>query len=67
MFKDFYDYRSRTVHGGRRGHVSIGQVQEFSLVVCNLVIAVADLIERGMRTTQELADASRGYVDRLAL
>ena len=67
VFKDFYDYRSRTVHDGRRGHVSIGQVQEFSLVVCNLVIAVADLVERGMRTTQELADASRDYVDRLAL
>ena len=67
VFTAFYDYRSRTVHGGRRGRVSIGQVQEFSLVVCNLLIAVVDLVEKGMRTTQELVDASRAYVNRLGL
>ena len=67
VFKTFYDFRSRTVHSGRRGHVSIGQVQEFSLVVCNLVVAVVELVEAGIRTTEELVGVSRDYVDSLEL
>ena len=44
-FSKFYQYRSRTIHHGRRGHVSRQDVQEFSLVVStvNIECGVSDL------------------------
>ncbi len=54
VFKKFYDWRSRTVHQGRRGHVSWRDVEDFSVVVGAIIVGVAYLIDEGMRTGEEL-------------
>lgn len=56
VFKRQYASRSRTYHHGRRGHVSQSDVQQFSHVVCNVIVSVAQLCSRGMRTTFELSN-----------
>ena len=55
IFSKFYQYRSRTIHHGRRGHVSVQDVQEFSVVVSALILCVAIQIQKGLHTTEELA------------
>ncbi len=54
VFAEFYDWRSRTVHQGRRDHVSSLDVEDFSVVVGAIIVGVAYLIDGGMRTGKEL-------------
>ena len=61
IFSKFYQYRSRTIHHGRRGHVSVQDVQEFSLVVSALILCVAFQIQKGMRTTEEIAQGAQQF------
>ena len=61
IFSKFYQYRSRTIHHGRRGHVSVQDVQEFSVVVSALILCVAIQIEKSLRTTEELAQVVQQF------
>ena len=63
-FSKYYGYRSRTLHHGKRGHVSRRDVQDFSLVVANLIIDVVYMIRRGVENAEELSRASQQFVDR---
>lgn len=63
VFTRYYRQRSRTLHHGRRHHVSRVDVQEFSLVVASLVIDVASMIRRGVRTADQLRRAARRALD----
>lgn len=65
VFTEYYRHRSRTLHHGRRGHVSESDVQDFSLVVASLIIDVAYMIRRGARTVDDLARSSRQALDGL--
>ena len=53
-FSKYYRGRSRTLHHGRRGHVSWRDVEEFSVVVGAVIVGVAYLIDEGVRTAEEL-------------
>ena len=57
--KRFYKYRSRTLHHGRRGHVSRRDVQEFSLIVCTVIVCVAHLVHQGVHSVNELSERIR--------
>lgn len=48
-----YDYRSRTFHHGRRGIVTETNVNEFSILVCNLILSVAWAIHQGCSTLDD--------------
>ena len=63
-FSKYYGYRSRTLHHGKRGHVSRRDVQNFSLVVANLIIDVVYMIRRGVENAEELSRTSQQFVDR---
>lgn len=66
VFKKYYGFRSRTFHHGRRGHVTAIDVQEFSSVVSNLIVAVAHLIGGGMSTADELLHRSQALLERVS-
>ena len=40
-FKKFYRFRSSTLHHGKRGHVTVRDVQEFSQVVGAVILGAA--------------------------
>ena len=63
VFTRYYRHRSRTLHHGRRHHVSGVDVQEFSLVVASLIIDVVSMIRRGARTADQLERAARRALD----
>ena len=67
VFKKYYGFRSRTFHHGRRGHVTAIDVQEFSSVVSNLIVAIAHLIGGGISTADELLQRSRALLERVSL
>ena len=62
-FKRYYDYRSRAIHQGRRGHVSEVDVQEFSVVVSGLIVNVVCMIPGGVRTIGDLSHAFQRMLD----
>ena len=64
-FTKYYGYRSRTLHHGKRGHVSRRDVQDFSLVVASLIVDVMYMIRRGLQTAEELSKTSQQFVDRV--
>ena len=66
VFKKYYGFRSRTFHHGRRGHVTDIDVQEFSSVVSNLIVAIAHLIGGGISTADELLQRSRALLKRVS-
>ena len=66
VFKKYYGFRSRTFHHGRRGHVTDIDVQEFSSVVSNLIVAIAHLIGGGISTADELLQRSRALRKRVS-
>jgi len=63
VFKKHYKSRSRTFHHGGVGHVTVTEVQEFSVVVSNLVVAMVNLTVMGYKTTEEVLDASLRFVN----
>ena len=63
-FTKYYGYRSRTLHHGKRGHVSRTDVQDFSLVVASQIVDVMYMIRRGAQNAEELSKASQQFVDR---
>ena len=65
-FTKYYGFRSRAVHHGRRGHVSLVDVQEFSVVVASLIVDVMHMIRGGMRTGEQLSEASQKVISRFA-
>ena len=58
-FKKYYSYRSKTFHHGARGHVSETDVQDFSWVGSNLIMAIAHLIGSGIESTEDLHQRCR--------
>jgi len=66
VFAKYYQYRSRTFHHGRRGHVTSVDVQEFSIVVSNLIIGVTHMINAGCKSADDLLGASKQFVQRKA-
>jgi len=66
VFAKYYHYRSRTFHHGRRGHVAAVDVQEFSIVVSNLIIGITHMINAGYKSADDLLEASNQFVQRNA-
>ena len=64
-FAKYYGYRSRTLHHGKRGHVTPRNVQDFSLVVACLIVNVIYMIDRGIQTAEDLSERSQLFADRL--
>ena len=64
-FAKYYGYRSRTLHHGKRGHVTPRNVQDFSLVVGCLIVDVIYMIDRGIQTGEDLSRRSQLFADRL--
>lgn len=62
VFSKHYSYRSKTFHHGKRGHVSNADVQQFSIVVCNLIIGITLMIRRGFKTSDSLLASSKQYI-----
>lgn len=59
IFKKYYQYRSRTIHHGRRGHVTERDVQDFSLVVAAVIVGVLHLIFDGVTTRKQITEKLR--------
>jgi hypothetical protein len=61
VFNKFYKYRSRTFHHGKRGSVTESEIQDFSVVVSNIIIGVTQLIDRGYMTSKQLIQAFKEF------
>lgn len=63
IFKKHYKNRSKTFHHGTIGHVTSSEVQQFSIVVSNLVVSIVYLIGVGYKTTAGLLEASKTFLN----
>lgn len=64
-FKSYYGSRSQTSHHGSIGHVSRLEVQQFSIVVCNLIVAITHLSMTGFSTKRDMLQASKEFLKRI--
>mgnify|MGYP005842570297 CR=1 FL=1 len=65
ILKKYYRGRSRTFHHGSIGHVTHSEVQEFSIVVSNLLVALAHLGALGYGTTSSVRESSQRYLQQM--
>ncbi len=61
LLKKHYGKRSRTFHHGKRDNVSLAEVQEFSILVSNLIICVAIAVGRGLSSIEELLQQAKHF------